>query len=100
MYDPEMSIAYHIEKVHSSFTKEEVEKAFNNAFNGDMVERVEETLTRDSMGYLKSFTIFFKDSCVDALFGENMFFHTLFDRYILYYNTYEYWEVYLVKMPA
>lgn len=98
MYDPEMSIAYRIEKVHSTFTKEQVKNAFNEAFKSKLVDRVEEILTRDSMGYWKSFTIFFKDSCVDELFGENMFFHTLFDRYILYYNPFEFWEVYLVKV--
>lgn len=99
MYDPEMSIAYHIEKVHSSFTKEDVEKAFNKAFKKEFVDRVEETLIQLHIGYLKSFTIFFKDSCVDDLFGgETLFFHNLFDRYILYYNQYEYWDVYLVAV--
>jgi hypothetical protein len=93
-----MSIAYRIEKVNSSFTKEQVENAFNKAFTKKMVHRVDETLTRDAMGYCKSFTIFFTDLCVDDLFGETLFFHNLFDRYILYYNKYEYWDVYLVKV--
>jgi hypothetical protein len=54
--------------------------------------------TPDYKTYWKSFTVFFNDSCVDDLFAKNRTFHTLFDRFVLFYSETEYWDVYLIKV--
>jgi len=71
-----------------------------HAFGPRFVEKVEVKLipTPDYNVCGKSFTVFFKDSCVDDLFAENMTFHSLLDRFILYYNETEYWDVYLIRV--
>ena len=90
--------AYFIEYASRDTTSAEVKEAFDREVGGSFVSRVEEATTVDYNTYWKSFTVFFKDSCVDDLFGENMTFHSLFDRYVLYYNKTDYWDVHLIQV--
>jgi hypothetical protein len=69
----------------------------DRAFGESFVSRIEESITQDYNDYWKSFTIYFKDTCVDDLFRGNMPFHHLFDRYVLYTDT-DYWDVHLIKV--
>lgn len=94
----EKMYAYFIEYASQETTAEEVGNAFNRAFGGSFVSRVVGATTQDYKTYWKSFTVFFKDSCVDDLFGEKMSFHSFLDRYVLYYNDTEYWDVHLIQV--
>ena len=90
--------AYFIEYATRDTTAQEVKEAFDREFGGSFVERVDESVTQDYADYWKSFTIYFKESCVDDLFGKNMAFHDLFDRHVLYYNSNAYWDVHMIKL--
>lgn len=90
--------AYFIEYASQETTAEDVKNAFNRAFGGSFVSRVVGTITQDYKTYWKSFTVFFKDSCVDDLFSEKLPFHNFLDRYVLYYNDTYYWDVHLIKV--
>ena len=89
--------AYFIPYARRETTSEDVIQAFGPKFV-EKVEEVVESTIPDYKTYWKSFTIHFKDSCVDDLFAENMTFHSLFDRFVLYYSETEYWDVYLIKV--
>ena len=88
--------AYFIPYARQETTSEDVIQAFGPQF----VEKVKvvESTTPDYKTYWKSFTVFFNDSCVDDLFAKNRTFHTLFDRFVLFYSETEYWDVYLIKV--
>ena len=88
--------AYFIEYARQETTVEDVKNAFNRAFGGSFVSRVVETITQDYKTYWKSFTVFFKNSCVNVF--EKMSFHSFMDRYVLYYTDTEYWDVHLIKV--
>jgi hypothetical protein len=90
--------AYFIEYASRETTADDVGNAFNRAFGGSFVSRVVGTTTQDYKTYWKSFIVYLKDSCVDDLFGKNLTFHNFLDRYVLYYNDTDYWDVHLVKM--
>ena len=90
--------AYFIEYASHETTIDDVRNAFNRAFGGSFVSRVVGSITQDYKTYWKSFTVFFKDSCVDDLFSEKMSFHTFLDRYVLYYNDTDYWDVHLIQV--
>jgi len=88
--------AYFIPHTIQETTVDDVIRAFGPKF----VEKVDVVVstTPDYKSYWKSFTVFFKDSCVNDLFAENMTFHSLLDRFVLYYNETEYWDVYLIRV--
>ena len=88
--------AYFIEYASQETTAEDVRNAFNRAFGGSFVSRVVGSITQDYKTYWKSFTVFFKNSC--DLFIEKLSFHKFLDRYVLYYNDTEYWDVHLIKV--
>ena len=90
--------AYFIEHADRDTTMEHVMDTFNHEFGGDFVSRVEESVTADYNDYWKSFTVYFNDTCVDNLFSKNMGFHSFMDRYVLYYNKDEFWNVHLIKV--
>ncbi len=86
--------AWRIIGARENATPELVKQAFGEKF----VEKVKvvEIVTPDYT--TKTFTVYFKESCIDDLFAENMTFHSLLDRFVLYYSETEYWDVYLVKV--
>jgi hypothetical protein len=90
--------AYFIEYTSRETTADDVGNAFNRAFGGSFVSRVVGSTTQDYKTYWKSFIVYFKDSCVDDLFGKNTSFHSFMDRYVLYYNDTDYWDVHLIKL--
>lgn len=91
MSDIKSGMHAYIEYALRDTTAEEVQQAFDRELKGSFVSHIEEGITQDYKGYWKSFTIFFNDSGV----FENLTFHSVFDRYVLYYNETEYWDVYL-----
>ena len=89
------SMAFFIEHANRDTTAYKVKTAFEDQF-GLVVDRIDESITQDYTDYWKSFTIFIKESCVHEI--KHMHFHTLFDRYILYYNKDDYWDVHLIRI--
>ena len=94
----EMSHAYYIPYAPRGTTSEFVKDAFNRAFDGDFVLRVDEGVTQDYKETWNSFKVHFKDTCVDDLFSKNMTFHAITDQYTLYYNETDFWVVHLIKV--
>jgi hypothetical protein len=89
--------AYFIEYATQETTADDVENAFNRVFGGSFVSRVVESITQDYKTYWKSFTVFFKGSCD---IGDKMTFHSFLDRYVLFYNDINYWDVHLIQVPV
>ena len=90
--------AYHIEYASRETTSKDVEDAFNRAFDGKFVSRVDESVTQDYKASWNAFTVHFNDDCVDNLFAKDMTFHAFTDNYTLYYTPTDYWVVHLIKV--
>ena len=84
--------AWKIRYASRKTTPEDVIQAF-----GHIVEKVVDSTIPDYKTYWRSYTVFIKDSCVDDLFA-GMTFHPLFDRFVLYYNEKDYWDVELIRV--
>lgn len=94
-----MAYAYHIPYATRETTAEDVERVFN-AGKG-LVARVESSTTDDYKTSWNSFTVYFKDECVDKLVTSTNFvnLYAITDsKYFLYYNDTEFWTVYLIKV--
>ena len=95
---------YAFEILHAAFdtTTQEVEDAFYNAFNFDVVGKITQGLTEEYGGSWKKFLVEFKDTpgCINALFAPTVEFHSASATYYkLYYTPSEYWIAYLITIP-
>ena len=81
-----------IEYATRDTTADTVKTAFEERF-GLVVDRIDESITQGYTEYWKSFTIYFKESCE---VGKHLPFHKLFDRYVLYYSSVDYWDVHWI----
>ena len=88
-----MPMAFFIEHATRDTTADKVKTAVEERF-GSVVDRIDESITQDYTDYWKSFTVFLKESCAHEI--NHMPFHTLFDRYVLYYSKEDYWDVHLI----
>jgi hypothetical protein len=94
------TMAYFIEYASQESTCQEVGEVFNKRFGAKVVDRVVGTINQDYKTFWKSYTIYFKDSCVDHLFSDGMAFHSFLDRYVIYYNDTDYWDVHLIPVST
>jgi hypothetical protein len=83
-------------------TVQQVEDAFNHAFDFDVVGKITQGTTVDYKASWNKFLVEFKNTpeCIDALFAPTVEFHSAAAPYYkLYYTATDYWIAYLVTIP-